>query len=84
MRHYKYAALDNPQGDEMSIFSKVRSVFSNGALAKTLISAAVKEAKPAVEATIKSKLAGAGFTVPDEVIDDLLASAIAEVSAKLK
>lgn len=68
----------------MSIFSKIRSVFSNGALAKSLIIAAADEAKPTVEAAIKTKLTTAGFAVPDEVIEGLYSAVVDEISAKIK
>ena len=55
----------------MSIISKIRSIFSDSALAKVLLRAAVSKSTQVAASAVSAVLVTHGITVPSPVVDKI-------------
>lgn len=56
----------------MSIFTKIKSLFSNSALAKVLLKAGLEQAAPVAASAIVTELATEGITLPTDTVTKIV------------
>lgn len=56
----------------MSIFTKIKSLFSNTALAKVILKAGLEQAAPVAASAIVSALATEGITLPADTVTKIV------------
>ena len=63
----------------MSILSKIRSIFSDSALAKVLLRAAVSKSSQIAATAVSAVLVTHGVTVPSAVVDEIITTVISKI-----
>ena len=56
----------------MSIFTRIKSIFSSSALAKVILKAALEKAAPVAASAIVSALATEGITLPTDTVTKIV------------
>ena len=63
----------------MSIFTKIKSLFSNSTLAKTILRGAVAEGSSVAASAVTTVLVTRGITVPQDVVNEIISAVIGKI-----
>lgn len=63
----------------MSILSKIRSIFSDSALAKVILRAAVSKSTQIAATAVSTVLVAHGVTVPSSVVDEIITTVVSKI-----
>ena len=67
----------------MSILSKIRSIFSDSALAKVLLRVAVSKSSQIAATAVSAILVTHGITVPSSVVDEIITTVISKIEGSI-
>jgi len=63
----------------MSIFTKIKSLFSNSTLARTILRGAITEGSSVAASAVTTVLVTHGVTVPQDVVHEIISAVIGKI-----